>query len=159
MTTGSNMIPEIRLEIVPSGPCTYDQDIFWPWDAHSAFITAWGMERMSKEAMLGMLLLNELSKPIGIHTLIDGDGIGVVDTFNAMSLATKLGASSVYLATNNPGNPPYLEAKHFQLKEAFDHCSRRYNIEVVDHLVINRDTFSSVMVMEAARHSLLPPKP
>lgn len=116
-------------------------------DSNSTFellLSCWNKNTIQLQEEFKVLLLNRNNQVLGIYSLSKGGVSGtVVDSKLLFSVALKANASGIILSHNHPsGNIKPSEADKAitnKIKEA----SKLLDIELLDHLVITKDSYYS----------------
>lgn len=142
-----NLISEIELKYSPMNKKENRVKITSPEDAYKAFLDSWNMDTIELYEEFKIMLLNRANEVIGICTLSSGGMTGtVVDVRLLFAVVLKSCASAVILAHNHPsGNLKPSEADK-QLHEKIKKIASYLDIQVLDNLVVTRNSFVSSLM-------------
>lgn len=116
-------------------------------DSNSTYellLSCWNKNTIQLQEEFKVLLLNRNNQVLGIYSLSKGGVSGtVVDSKLLFSVALKANASGIILSHNHPsGNVKPSEADK-NITSKIKQASKLLDIELVDHLVITKDSYYS----------------
>ena len=116
-------------------------------DSNSTYellLSCWNKNTIELQEEFKVLLLNRNNQVLGIYSLSKGGVSGtVVDSKLLFSVALKANASGIILSHNHPsGNVKPSEADK-NITSKIKQASKLLDIELVDHLVITKDSYYS----------------
>lgn len=153
-------IPEIDFICIQSGGEDKTRKISTPSDAFHAVAPLWDRDTIDDEEQIRVLLLNPGYEAIGVHTLAKGRLLDIGDLHIAFALAIKANAKRMILATSHPSILPFPTNEDINLTRVFRTAANNLDMELVDHLIICRNGFTSITMNEIAyEYYNDPPKP
>ena len=121
--------------------------------AHDIFRQVWDDNKLDLLEEGKVMLLNRANRVIGICHLSSGGITGtVMDTRHVFAAAIKANACQIILAHNHPSDNLSPSSADRQLTEKMKAVGECHDIKVLDHLIICRSGYYSLMSEE--KHSL-----
>lgn len=113
-------------------------------EAYNLFSNAWDMGKIELQEQFKVMLLDRKNSCIGISTVATGGMTGcLVDLRLVFAMALKARATGIIIAHNHPsGNPEVSEEDKF-LTRKFTEAGNLLDIKVLDHIVVNKEGYTS----------------
>ncbi len=112
--------------------------------ADAAALFGWKLRHLQHEE-LHCAYLNSRLRPMAVRRLSSGsDRLTVVDPMMVLRPAVALGARALILAHNHPSGDPNPSAMDISTTEHVYKCAQILSIQLVDHLIIAGDAWTSL---------------
>jgi DNA repair protein RadC len=109
-------------------------------------LVQWSLDRIGFLEESKLLLLNRRNSVLGIVDILMGGILGtVVDPKAIFVIALKAGARAIILAHNHPSEKHNPSPQDIILTKKIKEGGKLLDIELLDHLIISRDGYSSMM--------------
>jgi DNA repair protein RadC len=139
-------VAEVQLTYKPNYKVAERPVITSSKDAYDIFLSKWSLDRIGFLEESKLLLLNRRNSVLGIVDISMGGISGtVVDPKVIFVIALKAGASAIILAHNHPSEKLNPSPQDIILTKKIKEGGKLLDIEVLDHLIISRDGYSSMM--------------
>ena len=101
--------------------------------------------RYEKREIVKLILLNSKNKVLRIKDISLGTtSFAVVDPKEVLSEAIRSKATRIILVHNHPSGNPTPSSEDYNLTKRIDSCSRLFDIELLDHIVIGDGVYKRV---------------
>ncbi|MEJ7559533.1 MAG: JAB domain-containing protein [Pedobacter sp.] len=139
-------VAEVQLTYKPKYKLAERPVITSSKDAYDIFLRQWSLERIGFLEESKLLLLNRRNSVLGIVDISMGGLSGtVVDPKVIFVIALKAGASALILAHNHPSEKLDPSQQDLLLTKKLKEGGNLIDISVLDHLIISKDGYSSMM--------------
>jgi DNA repair protein RadC len=139
-------VAEVQLTYKPNYKVAERPVITSSKDAYDIFLSQWSLDRIGFLEESKMLLLNRRNSVLGIVDISMGGISGtVVDPKVIFVIALKAGASGFILAHNHPSEKLDPSPQDIALTKKVKEAGKLLDIELLDHLIISRDNYSSML--------------
>ncbi len=117
-------------------------------NSKEAYITAlkhWNKHTIELYEEVKVMYFNRANKLLGIHDLSSG-GISstIIDVRRVLSVALKCNASGFILVHNHPSGRLSPSKADKDITDRMDICAKHMDIELLDHIIISKDTYFSL---------------
>jgi DNA repair protein RadC len=137
-------VAEVQLTYKPKYKPAERPTVATSKQAYEILIAHWSLERIGFLEECKMLLVNRRNSVLGIVDISVGGVSGtVVDPKVVFVVALKAGASGIILAHNHPSELLNPSPQDITLTEKLKQGGKLLDIEVLDHLIVSRDSFYS----------------
>ncbi|RYE52574.1 MAG: DNA repair protein [Sphingobacteriales bacterium] len=138
------LVAEIRLQYHPKVPLSKCPSVKNSEDAVKIFRQNWNADTLQLLEEFKVMFLNRNGKVLGIVTISQGGyNSTVVDPRMIFVAALKTAASSIILAHNHPSGNLHPSRHDRELTEKILQAGKLLDIEVIDHLIINVESYYS----------------
>jgi DNA repair protein RadC len=104
----------------------------------------WDDDAMELSEHCKIMLLNSSNRVMGIKTMAIGNiWRATVDTKLIFGIALKVPCSKIVLAHNHPSGNPRPSQQDISLTQDLVHVAKIFDMTILDHLIITRDTYFS----------------
>jgi DNA repair protein RadC len=140
----SNSIPEIELLYTPPVDILTSPRILDSESAYWQFIDTWNKAKLEFIEQFKVLVLNRAHRVLGICTLSTG-GLSstIIDIRLLFAVALKSNASAIIVAHNHPSGELTPSKNDIIITKRIYDAGKILDIEVLDHLIINKQSFYS----------------
>jgi DNA repair protein RadC len=139
-------VAEVQLTYIPKYKVTERPVITCCKDAYDIFLIQWSLDRIGFLEESKMLLLNRRNSVLGIVDISMGGVSGtVIDPKVIFVIALKAGASGIILAHNHPSEKLDPSQQDLILTRKLKEGGKLLDIELLDHLIVSKDGYSSMM--------------
>lgn len=116
-------------------------------DAYKIFLESWGHDQIDLLEECKAMFLDRQLKVMSISSISKGGFNGtVVDLRLVFAIALKRRANSIILAHNHPSGNLKPSRADIKLTQQFYQAGKLMQIELEDHLIITRESYSSVLL-------------
>jgi len=137
-------VAEVQLTYKPKYKPAERPTVLTANQAYKILISHWSLDRIGFLEESKMLLLNRRNSVLGIVDISIGGISGtVIDPKVVFVVALKAGASGIILAHNHPSEQLNPSQEDIKLTKKLKEGGKLLDIEVLDHLIISRDSFYS----------------
>ncbi|WP_316818853.1 JAB domain-containing protein [Pedobacter nyackensis] len=137
-------VAEVELTYKPNYKPSERPQISTSKQAHEVFISHWSLGKIELIEEFKILLLNRRNRVLGIVDISMG---GITETLAdpkvIFAVALKSGATGIILCHNHPSEELQPGKSDIELTKRLQQCGRLLDIDILDHLIVSKDTFYS----------------
>lgn len=144
MVNTSFKVAEIEVSYKPKFKASERPQISTSQEAYKVLMTNWSLDRIELLEEFKVILLNRRNRVLGVVNISMGGVSGTLaDPKVIFAVALKSKASAIILSHNHPSGELEPGQEDINLTKRLKECGRLLEIDVLDHLIISKDSFYS----------------
>jgi len=137
-------VAEIEISYRPNYKPSERPKITISEEAYEVLIANWSLDRIEFLEEFKIILLNRRNRVLGVVNISQGGVSGTLaDPKVILAIALKSAASAVILCHNHPSGELKPGREDLKLTRKLQEGAKLLDIEVMDHLIISKDSFYS----------------
>lgn len=136
-------ISEIQVSYLPTVKPSERKAIKSSLDAYNLLKTHFLEHQIYYKEVFMVLYLDKANKALGVHKHSSGtDTATIVSVKQVLAIGLKVNASGIILAHNHPSGNLSPSSQDIQLTSHMKEAAKLFDIQVLDHLIINAGYYS-----------------
>lgn len=137
-------VAEIEISYKPNYKASDRPKITTSAEAYAILIANWSLDRVGLLEEFKIILLNRRNRVLGVVNISQGGVSGTLaDPKVIFAVALKSAASAVIISHNHPSGELKPGSNDINLTRKLQEGGKLLDIEVMDHLIVSKDSFYS----------------